>query len=54
MKEAIHIFALFVAAAFQPSLRWLHGLQALVYVDPRFICATVAAFAQISFPSASK
>lgn len=26
------IFALFVSAAFQPSLRWLHGLQALIYV----------------------
>jgi hypothetical protein len=26
------IFALFVAAAFQPSLRWLHGLQSLIYV----------------------
>jgi hypothetical protein len=26
------MFALFVAAAFQPSLRWLHGLQALIYV----------------------
>jgi hypothetical protein len=26
------IFALFVSAAFQPSLRWLHALQALIYV----------------------
>jgi hypothetical protein len=26
------MFALLVSAAFQPSLRWLHGLQALIYV----------------------
>jgi hypothetical protein len=26
------LFALFVSAAFQPSLRWLHGFQALIYV----------------------
>src|ERR1022692_1741829 len=31
------IFALFVSAAFQPSLRWLHGLQALIYVAIIFL-----------------
>src|SRR5271170_2127386 len=31
------MFALFVSAAFQPSLRWLHGLQALIYVAVIFL-----------------
>jgi hypothetical protein len=31
------IFALFVSAAFQPSLRWLHGLQALIYIAIIFL-----------------
>ena len=31
------MFALCVSAAFQPSLRWLHGLQALIYVVVIFL-----------------